>query len=182
MRLAELAGGAPITAANARFFSAPVPVMIHVLAVIVYSMLGALQFSAGFRRRYRGWHRAAGRILVPCGVLTALTGLWMARFYPWPLGDGQLLYVERLVVGTMMLLAIGAALVAIRRRDFVAHGAWMTRAYALGMGAGTQALTHLPWFVLVGRAPGELPRAIMMGAGWVINVVVAEWFIRRRGR
>jgi hypothetical protein len=22
----------------------------------------------------------------------------------------------------------------------------------------------------------------MMGAGWVINVVVAEWIIRRRGR
>jgi hypothetical protein len=56
----------------------------------------------------------------------------------------------------------------------------MTRAYAIGMGAGTQVLTHLPWFILMDGKPGELPRAVMMGAGWVINVVVAEWIIRRK--
>ena len=67
----------------------------------------------------------------------------------------------------------------IRRRDFTSHGAWMTRAYAIGLGAGTQVLTHIPWFVLAGTRPGELPRAVMMGAGWAINVVVAEWIIRR---
>ena len=55
----------------------------------------------------------------------------------------------------------------------------MTRAYPIGLGAGTQVLTHLPWFILVGGTPGELPRAVMMGAGWVINVVVAEWNIRK---
>ena len=27
--------------------------------------------------------------------------------------------------------------------------------------------------------PGELSRAVMMGAGWIINVMVAEWIIRR---
>jgi hypothetical protein len=54
----------------------------------------------------------------------------------------------------------------------------MTRAYAIGLGAGTQVLTHLPWFLLVGK-PDETPRAFMMGAGWVINLAVAEWIIRR---
>lgn len=39
-------------------------------------------------------------------------------------------------------------------------------------------LTHLPWFILVGK-PGESSRAMLMGAGWVINLVVAEWVIRR---
>jgi hypothetical protein len=53
-------------------------------------------------------------------------------------------------------------------------------AYAIRLGAGTQVLTHLPWFLLVGGKPGELPRAVMMGAGWAINVVVAEWIIRNR--
>lgn len=33
---------------------------------------------------------------------------------------------------------------------------------------------------LVGK-PTETPRTVMMGAGWVINVAVAEWIIRRRG-
>jgi uncharacterized membrane protein len=180
VRLAQLAGGADITPENARFFTAPLPVVLHIPAVIVYSILGAFQFSAGFRRRHRGWHRAAGKILVPCGLLAALSGLWMAHFYPWPAGDGQPLYIERLVFGSAMVVSIILALRAIGRRDFVSHGAWMTRAYAIGLGAGTQVLTHIPWFVLVGGKPDELPRAVLMGAGWVINVVFAEWIIRKR--
>jgi hypothetical protein len=55
----------------------------------------------------------------------------------------------------------------------------MIRGYAIGMGAGTQFLTHVPWILLLGT-PGELPRALLMGAGWVINIAVAEWIIRRR--
>ena len=177
-RLAELAGDTEITGANARFFATPLPVVLHILAVIPYSILGALQFAPGFRRRNRGWHRAAGRALAVFGLAAALTGLWMSHFYPWPEGDGELVYMLRLVFGSAMAMSIVLAVDAVRRRDFAAHGAWMIRGYAIGMGAGTQVLTHLPYFVLVGK-PDELSRAVLMGAGWVINVVVAEWIIRR---
>lgn len=179
VRLAQLAGGASITPENARFFAARLPILLHIPSVVVFSMLGAFQFSPGFRHRRHGWHRAAGRILIPCGMVAALSGLWMTYFYPWPPGDGQLLYVERLVFGVAMALAIALSVLAIRRREFVSHGKWMLRAYAIGLGAGTQVLTHLPWFLLFGAKPGEKPRAVLMGAGWVINVVVAEWIIRR---
>ena len=47
-------------------------------------------------------------------------------------------------------------------------------------GAGTQVLTHLHWFIVATGKPGEGARGIMMGAGWVINILVAEWIIRRR--
>jgi hypothetical protein len=177
-RLVELASGGEVTEANARFFTQPLPVVLHILAVIPYSILGAFQFAPGFRRRRRGWHRAAGGVLAICGMVAALTGLWMAHFYPWPAADGEALYVMRLAFGSAMAASLVLAVDAIRRRDFAAHGAWMIRAYAIGLGAGTQVLTHLPWFILVGQ-PGELPRAVMMGAGWVINVLVAEWAIRR---
>ena len=53
------------------------------------------------------------------------------------------------------------------------------RAYALGIGAGTQALTQLPWLLLFG-APDDLTRAWLMGAAWVINLAAAEWLIWRR--
>jgi uncharacterized membrane protein len=179
-RLAQLAGGAEVTPENARFFAAPLPVVIHIPAAILYSIVGAFQFSRSFRRRNRAWHRVAGRVIGVCGLLVALSGLWMAHFYPWPEGDGQLVYVERLVFGLAMTLSIVLGVYAVVRRDFAAHGAWMTRAYAIGLGAGTQVLTHLPWFLLVDGKPGELARGLMMGAGWITNVLVAEWIIRRR--
>jgi len=182
VRLAQLGGGAPVTAENARFLSAPLPAMLHIPAAIAFAIVGAFQFSAGFRRRHRGWHRAAGRVLLPCGFVVALSGLWMAQTYAWPAGDGVAVYVERLLFGSAMFVSLVLSVRAILRRDFVTHGAWMTRAYAIGLGAGTQVLTHLPWFILVGPKPGELPRGVMMGAGWVINVVVAEWVIRRGAR
>jgi hypothetical protein len=182
-RLAQLAGGAEITPENARFFAMPLPVTLHIVSAILYSIGGAFQFSPGFRRRQRGWHRAAGRILAPLGLVVALSGLWMAQFYDLPPFDGTMVYLERVVFGWAMVLSIVLGLDAIRRRDFASHGAWMTRAYAIGLGAGTQVFTHLPWFILVGGAmPGGVPRAVMMGAGWVINVVVAECIIRRRRR
>ena len=179
MRLAQLASGAPVTPENARFFASPVPVTLHICAVVVYSILGAFQFSRGIRQRHRRWHRTAGKILIPFGFVAALSGLWMTLFYPWPPGDGMGVYLERLVVGVAMIASLLLGVRAILRRDFTSHGHWMIRAYAIGLGAGTQVLTHLPWFIFADGKPGELPRAVMMGAGWGINVVVAEWIIRK---
>jgi len=159
----------------------PLPVVLHVLAVIPFSILGALQFSPALRRRHRGWHRMAGRFLVVFGLVAALSGLWMTQFYPWPAGDGFAVYVLRLVFGSAMAFSIFRAVEAIRRREFTSHGEWMIRGYAIGLGAGTQVLTHLPWFMLVGK-PGEFARAVLMGAGWFINLAVAEWVIRRGTR
>ena len=78
-----------------------------------------------------------------------------------------------------MAVALVLGVAAIRRRDFARHRAWMLRAYAVGLGAGTQVLTHLP-LLLFPDALGELTRALCMGAGWALNLAVAEWPIRRR--
>jgi hypothetical protein len=83
-----------------------------------------------------------------------------------------------MVFGSAMTVCILIGITDIRRRDFISHGEWMIRAYAIAMGAGTQVLTHLPLFISVG-APGTLGRAVAMGAGWVVNVIVAELVIRR---
>ena len=58
----------------------------------------------------------------------------------------------------------------------------MTRGYALALGAGTQVFTMLPWVVIFGPigAADELPRTLLMAAGWAINLAVAEYVIRRR--
>lgn len=178
-RVAELAGDPVVMPANARFVATPIPVVLHILAAITYSLLGAFQFAPGFRRSHRWWHRTVGGLLIPAGFVVAGTGLWMTLVYPWAPADGLAVYLERLVFGGAMLVAMVMGTDAIRRRRFAEHGAWMLRAYAIGMGAGTQVLTHLPWFLLMDGPPDGALRAVMMGAGWVINVVVAEAVIAR---
>jgi len=182
LRLNELMSSPEVTADNARFVASPIPVTLHIASVTVYSLLGALQFVPLLRRGRQNWHRVAGRILVPAGVLVALSGLWMNFFYPRPPGDGKSLVAVRLVVGLVMLASIVLAVLAIQRRDFSSHGAWMTRAYAIALGAGTQVFTMLPWVVIFGPigAADELPRTVLMAAGWVINLAAAEYVIRRR--
>ncbi|MFS8102633.1 DUF2306 domain-containing protein [Lentzea alba] len=178
-RLAELGGGAEITPENARFFASPVPVVLHAVTLSVYTILGAFQFAPGFRRRRPGWHRAAGRLLVLCGLLGALTGLWMTVFYPKPADVGALLTGFRLVFGTAWVVFIVLGFAAIRRRDVTGHRAWMIRGFAIGLGGGTQAVTLGTWLVAVGT-PDRLAKALLMLAAWLINLAVAEWIIRRQ--
>ena len=180
MRVAELSNSATeITVENARFFAAPIPVIIHIINSSLYAILGAFQFSRRLRLWKRGWHRNIGNVLIILGLLVSLSGLWMTLFYPWPEGDGVALYIMRLIVGSAMTLFLILGYFAARRHDYVQHGNWMMRAYALGLGAGTQVFTHLPWFILFGK-PDEFPRAALMAAGWLINILVVEWIIRRR--
>jgi uncharacterized membrane protein YozB (DUF420 family) len=76
-----------------------------------------------------------------------------------------------------MAASIILGLAAIRRRDIARHRAWMTRAYALALGAGTQAFTVGFGEALFGT--GVVRTDLMMGAAWIINLAVAEWIIRR---
>jgi uncharacterized membrane protein len=179
-RVGQLSTGAQITPDNARFFASPVPVVVHIVTVSVYALLSAFQFAPGLRRRRPGWHRAAGRLLVPSGMLAASAGLWMTLFYPHPPSTGWLLTVFRLVFGSAWILFLVLGFTAIRRWDVVRHRAWMMRAYAVGMGAGTQLFTLAP--MLAFGSPDRLSVALGHLAGWVINVVVAEWLIRRPTR
>ncbi|MFE4541526.1 DUF2306 domain-containing protein [Arthrobacter sp. NPDC056727] len=180
-RLTELTGGATITPRNERFFTSPVPVITHTVSATVYALLGAFQFSPSLRLGRRSWHRAAGRVLLPAGFLVALSGLWMALFYKLPASDGLLLLILRLLFGSAMLVSLILGVLAIGRRDFVKHGAWMTRAYAIGIAAGTQAMILIIPELLTGP-PDVTTRALLMGAAWMINLAVAEYVIRRRSR
>src|SRR5207249_4936398 len=56
-RLVTLAAGAEITPENARFFGAPLPVVLHITCAVLFIVLGAIQFVARFRRRHPAWHR-----------------------------------------------------------------------------------------------------------------------------
>ncbi len=177
-RLVMLADGAPVTPENARFFAAPIPVVLHIVSVSIFCVVGAFQFSPGLRRKHPQWHRIAGRVLVPFGLVAALSGIWMASTYAIVPADNLLLHVFRLLAGSGMAVALVLGYAAVRQGKIEGHQAWMRRGYAIGQGAGTQAfLLILPSTLGV---LDDMTRALLMGAAWLINLGVAEWLIRRR--
>ena len=160
-----------------RFAGVPVALVAHVVGAAAYAVVGALQFVPAIRRRHPGWHRRAGRSLVVAGLAVVGSALWITLTYAPQPGTGVVLHVARLVVAPAMGAALVLGFVAIRRRDVAAHRAWMIRAYALGLGAGTQAFTDGIGTALVGT--GEVRDDLAKTAGWIINVAIAEWAIRR---
>lgn len=160
---------------NIRFFESPLPAVLHIVSIIIFGAIGAFQFHPALRVK-NPWHRNAGKIVFLCGFISAISGLWMAQFYKLPAHDGVILYYERLLVGFLMIFALIAGYYYSQKRDFSKHRDFMIRAYAIGMGAGTQVITNAPWMILIGP-PTTFERAILMGLGWLINAIIAEIII-----
>ncbi|NUR07581.1 MAG: DUF2306 domain-containing protein [Nocardioidaceae bacterium] len=180
LRLVQLAGGPPVFPADHRFDGFPLPLVVHIVGATVYALVGILQLLPRFRRRHLTWHRRAGRVLAVAGLLVAGSALWLTLFYEAQPGTGDLLYLLRLVFGSAMAAALLLGFAAVRRRDIAAHRAWMVRAYAIGLAAGTQVFTEGIGGAVLGT--GELRSDLAKGAGWVINLAVAEWVVRRPAR
>ncbi len=177
LRLLQLAGGPDLMPADHRFPALPAALIVHVVGAILYVLLGSLQFVPRFRRRHLTWHRRTGRVLTLAGLLVATSAVWMTVLYAPKPGTGDLLYVLRVLFGAAMVICLLLGFTAIRRRDSTAHRAWMIRAYAIGLAAGTQAFTEGVADAVVGTS--DLTGDLAKGAGWMINLAVAEWVIRR---
>lgn len=162
--------------------SAPSPaiagvIVAHIVGMSVYCFLGAFQFSPALRGR-RAWHRRAGRVLIPAGMIGALASIALAVLFTGP-ADEFALAIVRIVFAVPMLVFLLLAARTIARRCFVAHGAWMTRAYAIAVTGGTQALVLIIWSIAGGESSIE-SETWLVGVGFVINSLVAEGIIRRR--
>lgn len=178
VRVAQLASGIR-TPDDARFFVSPTPVVAHIVCASFFCVLGAIQLAPALRWRWPNWHRQAGRVLAGCGVVAGISGTWMTLFYPHVPGDTWVLFGLRVVLGPALVLCMLRGFHAARSGRLAEHRRWMMRGYAIGMGAGTQAILHIP-FLLTSTRPGEVGRTILMAAGWAINLLIAEWLLRRR--
>ena len=180
LRLIQLAGGPAVIPADHRFAGFPIALVVHILGATTYALAAIPQFAPRFRRRHPVWHRRAGRVLVVAGLLVAISALWMMLFYEPQPGTGDLLYVLRLVFASAIAACLVLGVAAVHRGDVATHRAWMVRAYAIGLAAGTQVFTEGIGGAIFGT--GVLAADLAKGAGWVINLAVAEWALRRPAR
>ena len=176
LRVTDVTTGSTFMPEDAHHPAVPVALVVHIVSAVGYSVLGAFQFSAGLRRRRPGWHRAAGRVLVPMGLAVAGSALWMTLGYPREVHTGPLLFWSRIGFGTGMILCLVLGLRAILRKDVPTHRAWMIRAYALGLGAGTQVVTIGVGQALFGTS--TVVTDAVTAVAWAINLALAELVIR----
>lgn len=179
-RVGELIGGPAIIPANPRALDQPLPDVVHILASIAFCLIGALQVLPSLRRHSPRRHRHLGRIAALAGVISALTGLWMTQFYGFPVElQGTPLYAVRILLSLTMAGLIVRAVAAIRSGKRAIHRASMIRAYAIGLGASTQAIVGVLVLLLLGEELLGPDRDIMMIAAWGMNLLAAELILRR---
>jgi len=154
-----------------------VVIVAHIVGMSVFCLLGAFQFSPALRSRNR-WHRTAGRVVLPAGLIAAVSSIPIgALFTGTPAEVAQA--TVRVVFGVAMTAFLALGAISIIRRRFTAHGAWLTRAYAIAVTGGTQALVLVLWAIVVGEADA-FGETWLVTLGFVINSLVAEVLIRRR--
>jgi len=153
-----------------------IPLFLHVLGALGFLVIGAMQILPGLRYRHPSWHRRAGRLAAPLGLIGALAGLWMTLLHPEI--SSALLYWGRLGASAFWILAIGLGIYAINRRDFKSHGTWMIRAYAIALPAGTLAFVLLPFVLILGEEGHEVLLDAIQVLAWPIHLAVAEWLIQ----
>jgi hypothetical protein len=177
-RLFSLSTGAFTLDGHERFAADPWMASLHIIGATAFATLGAFQFVPSLRRG--AWHRIVGRVLSALGIGAALAGTAMAlRWIPKEF-DSAALNAIRTVVALAMVTFVVLGFIAARRRHFEAHGAWMLRAYALFLGAGTQVFTA-GFTALPFMRPylSEALSTASMAAGWIINALLAEWILRK---
>jgi uncharacterized membrane protein len=145
----------------------------HVFSSVFLLIAGFTQFYKPLKDKI---HRAIGKIYIIIIVfISGPAGLVMS----WFANGGLLSQTAFLLLSILWIFFTVKAYVAIRNKDFVAHGNFMIRSYALTL----SALTLRSWkYLLVFFFHPHPMDAYMMVAwlGWVPNLLIAELLIRKR--
>ncbi|MER5267088.1 DUF2306 domain-containing protein [Actinosynnema sp. NPDC002837] len=164
------------------------PVLVaHVVFGSVAILTCVVQVWPWFRQRYPVAHRRVGRVYVLGGVLPAgVTALAIGAVSPF----GPLNQAGNVLMGSLWLVFTAVGFRMARQRRFVDHRRWMIRSFALT----ASIMTNRIWGVVAtitlspqldttfGGSEVALLQAISgMAAwlGWVIPLLVAEWWLER---
>lgn len=160
----------------ARFAVSGLDVPAHFFLAGLALLLVPVQLSGTVRRRWPRLHRVGGWLYAAAVLAGGLSGFSLAL-------QAQGGIVSRAGFVVLSLLWMGSTLLGIVhavRRDVAAHRRWITRSVALTTGAITLRV------ILFGGTALGLPflqvYVFSAWAGWLINLVACEVWLRRPWR
>lgn len=152
---------------------ARLPFVAHIVGVIGFNLLGALQFSNQLRVASPRLHRAIGWGAALAGLALGFSGLWLSLFFPVSDHTTPPFTAFRVIASCMLVGFLTIGLHAAIFRQIQTHRTWMIRAYALALGTTTQGMLTLVWEETLGPLP-DVMHAVVFAAGWGLTLLVAE--------
>jgi hypothetical protein len=147
---------------------------VHVAGSVVALALGAFQFVPSGRLGKVRAHRWIGRSYVLCCLVGGVSGVILAM-------GSSAGPIATAGFGLLGLSWIGANIIgwqsAVQKR-FGVHRRWMIRSWALTLAAVTLRI-YLP-LLMISDLPFEAGYRTISFLAWVPNLLIAEWWLRRR--
>lgn len=183
-------------------------ILLHIAGGMVAITVGPFQFVGRLRESHPAVHRALGYAYLVSVLAAGSMAVWLspdtsvfaadgladlnridlsflglspsflgysssARYSP---SQFRLVVVGFAALAVTWLFTSAMAFVRARQRRYFEHRAWMVRSYSLTFAAATVRLLGLPFLVLT-RSP--VVAVIWTFWSWVLNLMVAEWIVRR---
>lgn len=161
---------------------------VHVAFGSVALLTCCLQLWPWLRRTYPAVHRTSGRIYVFAGVLPAgLSGFVVAYLST----SGMPMQAATFTMGALWLIFTFVGYRMARQRRFAEHREWMIRSFALCLAipvdrlwVGVFMAIAMPRLDTVYGGDHDAMMVAVAGSAfwmsWVINLLIAEWWLRYR--
>ncbi len=153
----------------------------HVFTSVLILFAGATQFSSTLLRKRKSFHKSMGYIYVVVLLFFSGPGAFVMGMYA---NGGPPARASFMLLTPLWLTFTAMAWYYIFKRDFLAHGEFMFRSYALTFSAVTLRLYQFFYNELRGTAldPEWKPvetYIILSWLSWVPNMILAEILIRK---
>lgn len=147
----------------------------HVFTSCFLLLAGFTQFSAYILRHYRGLHRNMGKLYVMLLLFVSGPAGFIMALYA---NGGMYSRIGFVLLSLLWLVFTALGWYYIMRKNIVLHREFIMRSFALTLSALT--LRAWKWIIVLAWHPNPMDAyRIVAWLGWVPNLLLAEWIIRR---
>ncbi len=149
---------------------------MHVIGSLASVIVGPFMFIDRLRIKYIKWHRGVGIFYYLSILLGSISGFYLSFFAT----GGLPAAIGLLLLSLLWFFTAFQAFRNIRQKNVKLHQQWMIRNYSLTFATVTLRLWLPITSLFVGGENFPLSFAISIWISWVLNLLFAEWIIKRK--